>query len=318
MTAAFDDDIRRSRFRLRNPYAHLDGDGAFSALAPATESDVHKDRLSLENPHAHVDEDGSYRAWKEIRVPSLSPKPLISRDALLQGKARGSGFSRQEIEAIVRGLHVEMWRRRQELWSDRSVSPIEIADPIVALQGIGYSVSAFEALGQHSESGETFEVAGIINNPESEVQISLAFAPAVRSFTLAHELGHALLHNAAVLHRDRAVDSTVSGKKRDKIESEADRFASSFMMPEKLVRAEFERRFHSTPFELSQASAFALTGKKMNDLQSRIRSTGDLARFLASADQYNGGYFHSLAEQFGVSIEAMANRLRDLGLVKQR
>ncbi|MDZ7685297.1 MAG: ImmA/IrrE family metallo-endopeptidase [Gammaproteobacteria bacterium] len=157
------------------------------------------------------------------------------------------------------------------------------------------------------------EVAGVIRKSELIVEVSPQFRPEVRRFTAAHELGHALFHTTEGLHRDRALDGATTAA-RDRIEYEADRFATHFLMPRDQVKKAFTQRYLAPPFVVTEESAFALGFKNASALAERCRETRDLSRLLASADSYNAVSFTPLAEHFGVSREAMAIRLEELEL----
>jgi hypothetical protein len=86
-------------------------------------------------------------------------------------------------------------------------------------------------------------------------------------------------------------------------------------MPAKLVRAKFSQIFGSAPFQLSEATAYALLSKDMHQARKKIKNPRDLSFELARAQRYNGKPVTSLAEQFRVSVMAMAIRLEELGLV---
>ena len=45
-------------------------------------------------------------------------------------------------------------------------------------------------------------------------------------------------------------------------------------------------------------------------------SLRDISRILAKTESFNGQYFRSLADQFYVSVEAMAIRLEELSLLE--
>jgi Zn-dependent peptidase ImmA (M78 family) len=206
-----------------------------------------------------------------------------------------------------------MWRDQHDIWLDHiPVNPIDMLDPALALHLIGYDFALDETLGQYYNGGKQVEVAGTIDDATRRVRISRQFAPEIRNFTTAHELGHALLHDARGLHRDRPLDgSTMS---RELIEIEADRFASYFLMPERLVRACFNRHFGTDRFSLDDGTQFALSRGTGFNL-AKCRTLRDLSRVLAHTESYNGERFQSLAGQFKVSVEAMAIRLEELGLV---
>ena len=318
MAGDIDDRIRQSRTLLQNPYAYLDGDGGYTAVLVGPASNVHDARRVLQNPYAYLDKDGGYSEWPGYRQESKPAAPLIDRDELLQGQPRDKGFSKREIEDIARRFQVELWRRKAEIWPARKdIGPLDVLDPAAALSSLGYSVQLVESLGQYSGTDELFEVAGVLDNDNADVQISRRFSPDIRNFTIAHELAHTVLHSGSGLHRDRALDGASGGSPRNSREAEADLFASYFLLPEKLVRGAFVQRFKTECFSLDDDTAFGLTLKSLDLVQSRCRTARDLARLLAEAEYYHGVRFDSLARQFGVSREAMAIRLEELGLVQR-
>ena len=153
--------------------------------------------------------------------------PVIDLGSIRSKVNKGGRLSRRRIEAIARDLQVQMWRVREELFPDeQAVAPLAVLDPFLALRCIGFRSELVDSLGQHLWDGEYLEVAGTIDGPERTVQISCRFETPVRKFTAAHELGHALLHDAQGLHRDRALDGTELGVLRDRTEWEADVFAT--------------------------------------------------------------------------------------------
>lgn len=265
-----------SRRRLKNPYAYLDGSGTFSANMPPMETLVD---------------------------PANAPRSSKRR-------------SNRQIERQATDLLKTMWNNRTALWGDTPPSdPIDIIDPAKALEIFGFAFSREEDLGKYDGDSGFLKVAGLINNDDKTVQVSNQFPQSIRMFTAAHELGHAALHNVAgTLHRDRPVDG--SSFSRESIEYEADKFATYFLMPAKLVRARFMENFDTESFALNEDTAFALQCQSLSEVRKKCRSHRDLSRLLASAGSYNGRFFRSLANQFRVSIEAMAIRLEELSLVE--
>lgn len=79
-----------------------------------------------------------------------------------------------------------------------------------------------------------------------------------QNFTAAHELGHAVLHKQTVMHRDRPVDGSYNNKKRSLPELQADRFATHFLMPKKIVIEIFQELFQTDRFIIKEDSAFHL------------------------------------------------------------
>ena len=97
-------------------------------------------------------------------------------------------------------------------------------------------------------------------------------------FTIAHELGHLLLHERSQVHVDREfrvrLRSGVSREGTDRDEMEANRFAAELLMPIGFLRADLEE------WELDLA----------DDRQLR-----------------------ALARRYGVSTQSLAIRLNNLG-----
>ncbi len=305
-----DESIRKSRLLFGNPYAFLNGDGEFDAALPEPSMDeaIHQNRLLLGNQYAFLNGDGA--------LDGAAPKAPINPDALLEGRRRGDKFSKSDIATIVRNLQTQLWQRRASLVSGRVLSARELLDPALALSTLGFVVEAAEPLGEFVDAGDRFEVAGVLDRDAKVVRTSSQFPPHVRTFTLAHELGHAVLHQGAALHRDRALDGSNGERTSDSTETAADHFAVCFLMPEKLVRRAFRDQFCTEKFVLDGATAFALRGESIASVRANAgRTLRTLSRCLASIDYYDGAACEPLASQFRVSVEAMAIRLEELGLV---
>jgi Zn-dependent peptidase ImmA (M78 family) len=103
-------------------------------------------------------------------------------------------------------------------------------------------------------------------------------------FTIAHELGHLVLHQGRPVVLDHVVRLNFrdprSGMATDAEEIQANRFAAELLMPAERVRAEARR------------------GRD-------------------AATQIDEGFIKDLADGFEVSVEAMKNRLTNLGLLSQ-
>jgi Zn-dependent peptidase ImmA (M78 family) len=290
-----DDNIRRSRLLFQNPYAYLNGDGAFDAAE-------RRDRSGA------------------VLEPNAGRTKLdaIDLNQLLGERRRGDRFSEKEIAEAARGLQNILWQRRAALGLAEDIDPIEILDPAIAFGAIDFTVEADLDLGELEERGERSVVAGVLDRRNQKVQVASQLAPHVRNFTLAHELGHLVLHQGSGLHRDRALDGSGGNRSSDRSEVEADLFAAFFLMPEKLVRPAFSRRFAAATFIIDEVTAFALRAEPVASVRRRFRNVRDLARHLASTELYNGVPFESLATEFRLSVEAMAIRLEQLALVSDR
>jgi Zn-dependent peptidase ImmA (M78 family) len=315
MNGPTDKRIIESRRILQNPYAYLGGDDHFEAELPSRIPDVHDARLALNNQWAYLDADGGYSEFDPAIHSPRPSLPFISINELLGRKRKGDQFSKREIQGISRKLLRHIWANRAAIWPGRDdIDAHEALSPGLALELLGYRVNVEESLGRHTVGSETFEVAGIVDSSEESVRISRVFSRDVQNFTTGHELGHAVLHQSIGLHRDRPLDGGGDRTGRDRIEIEADHFAATFLMPEKLVSAAFKRHFLTDHFVIDDDTAHAF-GVSRDALEMRCRSTHDLATLLADCETYNGRHFVSLARQFRVSIKAMAIRLDELKLI---
>ena len=227
-------------------------------------------------------------------------------------------WSNVDIENVAKELQNILWKYQDAIWKKRKLeNPREILRPNVAIEKLlDYKIVRRKSLGIYNIYGDSVEVAGIIDNENKAIGISGKFSSEVQNFTLAHELGHALLHKQTVLHRDRAMDGSSEAMARESIEIQADKFATYFLMPEKQVKKLFQEMFFMDRFFLNEDNVFALTGGDLNSFKSKLKSSRDLSRIISSAESFYGTPFKSMAKVFNVSIEAMAIRLEELGLVE--
>ncbi|MBI5891155.1 MAG: ImmA/IrrE family metallo-endopeptidase [Nitrosomonadales bacterium] len=307
--------ITQSRLLLSNPYAYLDDFGGYSALpqhvelAKPSNEEITRSRRLMQDPYAHLDESGGFSAIKTCSLLHVDARADVRQE--IPERNRRTPI---ELERQVRNLHRRMWQSKNKIWFNAIPSnPIDMLDPIVALKFIGFDCDLVETLGQCHIGGQLTEIAGTIDKSSAKVRISRQFQHNIRSFTAAHELGHAILHQTDGLHRDRPLNGeTIS---RNEIEMEADKFATFFLMPRKLVKNIFEKYFLTNKFAIDEATAYALGQGDSVSLMSKCKTLRQLSKMLANAEQYNGLHFTSLAKQFRVSTDAMAIRLEELELV---
>jgi formiminotetrahydrofolate cyclodeaminase/Zn-dependent peptidase ImmA (M78 family) len=220
------------------------------------------------------------------------------------------------IEAMTVRLQTALWKNKDWLWkSDIPDTAFDVLKPAKALECFGFMVHHDTTLGQYVSQGATFEVAGQIDQPAKVVWISEQFPKETQNFTTAHELGHYLLHTQSVLHRDRPLDGLRILDPRDSEEWQADKFATYFLMPSKLVKETFARLFLTEQFRITEETAFALNEHSSRELREKCRDLRGLSRLLSRTTSYNGANFYSLSELFKVSVEAMAIRLEELKLL---
>ena len=191
---------------------------------------------------------------------------------------------------------------------------MDALQPAVALRLKGFNIESRYSLGEEWDQGLRSEVAAVIDRERKKVYISSRLPFVVQNFTIAHELGHVVLHpHIDVKHREFPKDGP--GRQTDWEEREADWFATEFLMPEKQLRLEFARRFGVGPFRLTDDSAFALCRASVDKILRQCRSARDLSNCLGEARAFGDMQFRSLAERFSVSKKAMAIRIDELQLV---
>ena len=225
--------------------------------------------------------------------------------------------SNSEIEKIVKRLHNTLWQQRNKIWKqDVPEHLIQVLKPDVVLKKVMNYVYIEElALGNHKIEGGRFEIAGLIDQGKKVVKISKQFPKESQNFTIAHELGHSILHSQTVLHRDKSIDaSTFASKSPEEIQ--ADKFATYFLMPANLVKELFKEIFRLPRFVINTDTALALRAGSVDKLRQECKNTRELARKLSSSKYFAGKKFKSLSEIFGVSVETMAIRLEELNLVQ--
>ena len=280
----------------------------------ATKRQIARDRFNLQNPYAHLNGEGGFEA---LACNAIKPPIRVRRQEIFEGRRGNRRLPDRVVIEAARNLQRKMWLQKDSLYPDHQVpDPVQVLDPTQALLGLGLDCDLQESLGQYSDRSGTFEVAGLIDSSSYKVSISRQFSPEVRRFTAAHELGHAILHPDMTLHRDRGLDGANTHNKKDWREREADIFATEYLMPERLVRQRFEQIFGTNPFTITDDTAFALASVNQDELRKRLPTLRKLSRVLATTGSYGGKHFTALTGQFRVSPEAMAIRLEELGFLQ--
>jgi len=118
---------------------------------------------------------------------------------------------------------------------------------------------------------------------QAVIGVNTHHAPVRQNFTTAHELGHLLLHDQEQLHVDHGfrvrLRDDMSSQGTDEAEREANLFAASLLMPKEFIEAD-----------------------------------------LASEDYFDlldDGFLQNLARKYGVSAQALVNRLKNLGYIQE-
>lgn len=130
------------------------------------------------------------------------------------------------------------------------------------------------------QQGQEGDLSGFLfrRGKETIVGVNTRQAPVRQRFTIAHELGHLLLHDLDELHVDHGfmvrLRSDISSLGLDNDEMEANRFAAELLMPIRFLKGDLER----TELDLTDDATL-----------------------------------RSLAKRYGVSAQALAIRLTGLG-----
>lgn len=221
-----------------------------------------------------------------------------------------------QVEIGIRDFQNLVWKYKNVIYLNPPKNSRDILDPKdIFKRVLNYDYVDLDEVGVRDDEGNPAEIAGLINQPNRLVVISNKFSEHTRRYTAAHELTHALFHNSRIAHRDIPVDSHGKIKRKSRIESVADKGAAYFLMPAKEVRLEFKKRFETLNFVITEETSFNLVRKSTSELRKDCKNLQELSKKLAKQGYYNGVYFDSMADNFNVSVEAMAIRLQELDLV---
>lgn len=224
----------------------------------------------------------------------------------------------QRIEKDARRLQYEIWTHADILFPLGKPPLEQLFDPMVAARVCGLEYETRASLTPVVGRDGTHRAAGQFDGRRGVISVSSQFRAEERRFTGAHEIGHAILHPElgwSVPHRDRSLVHDGAPVRRPWFEREADYFAACFLAPAKLVRQQFELRFGVGPLKLTETLAFHLKGKQERLLLTAPPGSLDFAVAVAGARSLDGRRFRSLSDHFGLTVSAMAVRLRELGLL---
>ncbi len=118
---------------------------------------------------------------------------------------------------------------------------------------------------------------------QAVIGVNTTHSSARQNFTVAHELGHLLLHDQEQLHVDhefrvRLRDDT-SSQGTDEAEREANFFAASLLMPRQFLAKDLESKEY--------------------------------------VDLLDDTFLYKLARKYGVSTQALMNRLKNVGYIQE-
>lgn len=129
------------------------------------------------------------------------------------------------------------------------------------------------------------DISGFLYRESSHtiIGVNTHHAPVRQNFTVAHELGHLLLHEQEQLRVDRSFRVRLRDDKSsqgiDEDEREANLFAASLLMPKAFLDADLANR--------------------------------------DDVDLLDDDFLRELARRYGVSTQALVNRLKSLGYIQE-
>ena len=129
-------------------------------------------------------------------------------------------------------------QRAEQLIINYSVSKGEKAlapiDPIDVIEFLGYSVEYVEGKYDSSVYGALVPQSNTV-----EVNNDVSFNEGMENFTIAHEIGHIILHLEGLDKNGKSTCDIGGLNSEDSTESEADNFASYLLMPTQMVKDAF-------------------------------------------------------------------------------
>jgi len=227
----------------------------------------------------------------------------------------------ERISARARDLVIRHWQRVQRQ-AGRPLSAIEILPinpKMIAIEGLGLSFDEPEEIGFVEFGGRLkVQIAGMIERPLKKITVVRRLKQEVWRFTVAHEIGHYVLHsNLSSLRDGPTRDAQIKSARRTPIEKEADLFAAELLMPNKALRQLFSRLFGPavSVTAIDDGIAFGLTEGRLSASQITAPDPLERAKVVARNQSLTSNLIRSLIEIFGVSPTAMGIQLLRLGLV---
>ncbi|MGA2226467.1 MAG: ImmA/IrrE family metallo-endopeptidase [Syntrophobacteraceae bacterium] len=211
-----------------------------------------------------------------------------------------------EAERVLKLLYA---KKREELGDAPGYEQFYPIDLEKVLKIIGWTIDRVEMVG-HSSSNDPIDAKADFGKKSLTVGVHEGMPRGRINFSIAHEIGHILLHGErgiGVLLRTRSIrDNFNKTSLRHPFEIEADRFAAELLMPAKAIRIQFGQIFQCPSIIPDSTIAARIAGRPLPDKKTLSR---------AIAGYSPGGEKPSLADFFGVSLATMAIRLTELRCV---
>lgn len=220
------------------------------------------------------------------------------------------------IEDKARWLQTDLWDHQASLWPGESVTHLDVCNPWVAARQLGFEVQEGCVDSPGTRSG--FQLGGFLNRPAKLIGLSDSQKPRAMRFTLAHEVGHVLLHPGMHHHRELPLHGITEPREPvDPKEREANHFAGCFLVPSKHLKRAFRASFGVERLTLTDDVAYELLGDGFMALLNSPYESLHFERVIAQALRFRGRHFGALNDLFQVSPTTLAIRLRQTGLTSR-
>jgi Zn-dependent peptidase ImmA (M78 family) len=234
--------------------------------------------------------------------------------------SRTSSFIKKQAREVLSGLYRAYYEEKGQYLSPDRFFPIDLKKIISSV--MNWELESVADIGYDS-TGQ--RLRGHCDYENRHIRIAFQdITPDEETFTIAHEIGHAILHsNAHRVQRGSArkrttprIASITSTNEERKMEKDANIFAAELLMPEKAVRGYFFRVFGRKEMWLGSTRAQQIMKgfrKKPQKSPFTLQSTKDIAPYFADYKKTEAD--PSMREFFGVSRTAMSIRLLELNLI---
>jgi hypothetical protein len=225
-------------------------------------------------------------------------------------------LSNDAIEEEALRVQREMWDRQVSLWPGKKVQRLDCCDPWEVASYLDIEVQE----GDLSSPGVAWgmRLGGFFNRPAQLIAIADQLKPRTARFTLAHEIGHFLIHPGIHHHREMPIHGL--GEPRDPVQPEelqANHFAGCLLVPTSLLKRAFWSMFKIESLSLTDDVAYDLMGADYMALMNSAPYSLAFHRRVGEVERFRGKQFQSLVNLFQVHPTTMAVRLRQCGLVRR-
>ena len=222
----------------------------------------------------------------------------------------------EAIEEEALEVQREMWDRQVSIWPGRKVQRLDCCDPWEVAKYLKFEVQEGDLSCPDLPYG--MRLGGFLNRPARLIAIADQLRPRTKRFTLAHEIGHVLLHPGMHHHREMPIHGL--GEPRDPVEPEerqANHFAGCLLVPTSLLKRAFWSMFKVEYLDLTDDVAYELLGEDYMSLMNSAPYSLAFHRRVGEVERFRGKQFQSLVDLFEVHPTTMAIRLRQCGLVRR-